>query len=164
LTGRFNDAREPGSIFAVLLERTAGAIVIIAGYINIVVEAIRRMTDALNDFAKSTGLKALNDFIGRFGDTEIGTSLLPGDNLLTMARLATEGLTRNFQAYDMLNEPGGMGFIERNLEYEYDFGYQLRGGDINITVTSADPDAVIDALKRYSRYNGPITQFGVPIG
>ena len=30
--------------------------------------------------------------------------------------------------------------------------------NINITVTSADPDAVVQAIRRYTRYNGPLGQ------
>ena len=33
---------------------------------------------------------------------------------------------------------------------------QLGGNTINITVTSADPQAVVEALRRYTRANGPL--------
>ena len=39
---------------------------------------------------------------------------------------------------DRLNQFGGFG-----------------GGDINITVTSADPQAVVEALRTYNRQQGP---------
>ena len=162
LTTKFNEGREPGSLFAAILGSIADSVVVIAEFIWVVVDGIRRLTSALDDFATSSGLKAINDLFARFGGD--GPSILTDSLAEVVLGRVTSGLERSFARADILNEPGGMGYIERNLEYEYDFGYQLRGGDINITVTSADPDAVIDALKRYSRYNGPITQFGVPIG
>jgi len=32
------------------------------------------------------------------------------------------------------------------------------GATINVTVTSADPQAVVEAIRRYTRNNGPLSQ------
>jgi TP901 family phage tail tape measure protein len=163
LTTKFNDAQEPGGIFAHIVERVAFAMSVIAGFVGVVTEGIRRMTDALNDFATSSGLRAIMDFTDRFGGGAL-SRVFEAVNPFEIAQRGIEGMNRSFARMDMRSDPGGFGAVERQLlARDYTFTTPTRGGDINITVNTNDPQQVVDLLKRYARYNGPISQWGIPI-
>jgi len=149
LGGEWDGASGPGIVFAAALRSIAADIVTIATFIDDVTDGINRLTAGLNRLADSTGFSFLRELGGERGLRE---ALFP---LLDPTRL-TEALreTGRFLAEGLLPSP--LRFTNPGERGDPAFRDSFARGNINITVTSADPNAVVDAIRKYERQNGPI--------
>jgi len=90
-----------------------------------------------------------------------GGSGAPGRGAFTVPRIApTPGMVVPFAHGGLVMSPtlGLVGEAGPELVVPLDRAPQLGGTTVNVTVTSADPEAVVDAIRRYTRANGPLAQ------
>lgn len=119
--------------------------------------AIRALGDAIDAtvFAQSVGFR----YVGTRYYTSSGTfakadPLGTGDIGLRAVRVRMVGGIVTSPVLGLVGEAGPEAIIPLD-----EFG-RMGGGPtiVNVTVTSADPQAVVEAIRRYTRNNGPLGQ------
>jgi hypothetical protein len=89
--------------------------------------------------------------LGPVAGSQVAADLISGTSGMTAASLSAD-LAGLGAAGDLL---GGTA-IAGDMALLNQAGVAQRGNNVYITVTSADPNAVVDALKRYMRVNGKV--------
>ena len=140
---------EDTDLFAFLLSWIGDSLTRIADVISLVTGEIAHMTEKMNEFSQSKGFKALERLYNIVKDLGVvdffkGGTVIGGVDRLTS--MLEERETRRQMAEDAINRRGVYS------------GSSAGRGDVNVTVTSADPNAVVDAIRRYTRANGPLGQ------
>lgn len=154
----FAGANPPGGLFARILDSVTTDLVIIGEFIRDVTSGINKFTDGLNRLAESSGFRALERLMS-FADK--GLPFLPtvenlDRGLRELGSFVKEGLLPSPLRFTTPAERAP-GFFDRQ-EFLLPQSAPARGGggNVNVTVTSADPNAVVQAIKQYTRYNGPL--------
>jgi len=109
-------------------------------------DIITRVIEAVVDFGRKIADSRVGQFVGEMIDT-IGFRRFGGP--VAQGRPYIVG-----EAGPELFIPSVSGDIVANGEFGMGGGQTI----INLTVTSADPEAVVQAIRRYTRYNGPLGQ------
>jgi len=108
----------------------------------------------------SRTIAAVVEFGRKIADSAVGQAL--GGIIDAVSGRQFGGPVHQGQAY-IVGEAGPELFvptISGSITPNNELAMSGGGGvtNINITVTSADPDAVVQAIRRYTRYNGPLGQ------
>jgi TP901 family phage tail tape measure protein len=125
----------------------------IIGYYNAILSGIERAINtigrAINRIPKFTA----PSWVPGIGGKSFGLPTVPDVSFPRIPMLAEGGIVRE-ATLALIGEGGPEAVIPLDR-----FGGGMGGGNtINITVTSADPQAVVEAIRRYTRANGPLGQ------
>lgn len=150
LIGNIRGGNEDTDLFAFLLSWVADSITRIADFISLVSGEIAYMTEQMNKFSESKGFKAFERLFNLAKELGLGDLLKGMTPLIGQAERLT-GLLEEREARRQMAEDA----VNRRGVYS---GSSATTSGINITVTSADPNAVVDAIRRYTRQNGPLGQ------
>ena len=123
---------------------------IIGGLIDLffdLLEMITKVIDKIVDFGRRIADSRIGQAIGGIIDSISGRRQFGGPVHQGQAYIVGE-------AGPELFIPSVSGDIVANGEFGMGGGQTI----INLTVTSADPEAVVQAIRRYTRYNGPLGQ------
>jgi phage-related minor tail protein len=124
----------------------------IIGYYNAIIGGVER---AINAVAGAiNGLPSINipNWVPIFGGNKYSIPTVPQVSFPKIPALAEGGIVR--QATLALIGEGGPEAVIPLDRFDQTGGQTV----INITVTSADPNAVVEAIRRYTRANGPLGQ------
>jgi TP901 family phage tail tape measure protein len=124
----------------------------IIGYYNAILSGIERAINtigrAINRIPKFTA----PSWVPGIGGKSFGLPTVPDVSFPRIPMLAEGGIVRE-ATLALIGEGGPEAVIPLDR-----FGGGMGGGNtINITVTSADPQAVVEAIRRYTRANGPLS-------
>jgi hypothetical protein len=151
LIGNIKGGNEDTDLFAVLLAWIGDSVTRIATFIGYITAEVKLLTDKMNEFSDSDGFKAFREMaqIARdLGITDLFRKGMAGVSpLYSLEAILQERAERREMAETALNRRG-----------VYTGSSASGSGGVNITVTSADPQAVVDAIRRYTRTNGPLGQ------
>jgi TP901 family phage tail tape measure protein len=125
----------------------------IIGYYNAILSGIERAINtigrAINRIPKFTA----PSWVPGIGGKSFGLPTVPNVSFPRIPMLAEGGIVRE-ATLALIGEGGPEAVIPLDR-----LGPGMGGGNtINITVTSADPQAVVEAIRRYTRANGPLGQ------
>jgi hypothetical protein len=125
----------------------------IIGYYNAILSGIERAINtigrAINRIPKFTA----PSWVPGIGGKSFGLPTVPDVSFPRIPMLAEGGIVRE-ATLALIGEGGPEAVIPLDR-----LGPGMGGGNtINITVTSADPQAVVEAIRRYTRANGPLGQ------
>jgi hypothetical protein len=84
----------------------------------------------------------------------------PSRVFMVIGNSAMEGLALGFRDAERMVTGATAGVAINALPSVNGFSGGSAGGNtvVNVTVTSADPEAVVEAIRRYTRNNGPLSQ------
>jgi TP901 family phage tail tape measure protein len=126
----------------------------IIGYYNAILSGIERaingIANAINRIPKFTA----PSWVPGIGGQSFGMPSIPNVSFPRIPALAEGGIVRD-ATLALIGEAGPEAVIPLDR-----LGETAGGGPmtVNVTVTSADPRAVVDAIRRYTRSNGPLGQ------
>lgn len=146
LIGKFSDGNQDADFFAATLSWVGDSLTTIFDVISYVVAEIKNMTDAMNAFSDSDGFRAFKE-LGEIAD-RLGLDRLPELFIspLGLGRPLVDSLSRREAARQTaMAEAGG----------RVDWSGRAQN-NVVVNVTSADPNAVVDAIRQYQRQNGPL--------
>jgi hypothetical protein len=135
--------------------RTAGNFVIgmLNGVIGAYESAINAVASALNSLPFVGKTMKIPNWVPLVGGNSFSIPSIPRATFPRIPMLAEGGIVRS-ATLAMIGEGGPEAVIPLDR-----LGPGMGGGNtINITVTSADPQAVVEAIRRYTRANGPLGQ------
>jgi TP901 family phage tail tape measure protein len=141
-----------GGVIKIVSSLVAGLI----GTFNVLLKIISKVVDAIRKFVSTVAESAIGRGLSNIIDTVTGRQF---GGLVTPNRPFLVG-----EQGPELFVPMGAGRIMPEVpmlvpEVELGNGGRTDGPTIvNITVTSADPQAVVEAIRRYTRANGPLGQ------
>jgi hypothetical protein len=132
----------------------------IIGLINSIIGAYERMINALGSAVNSIPRFTVPDWVPGIGGRSFGLPNIARMNFPRIPALAEGGVVRQ-ATLAVVGEAGPEVVIplDRMNEFVAPMPERERSQTvINVTVTAADPQAVVEALRRYVRANGPLGQ------
>jgi TP901 family phage tail tape measure protein len=124
----------------------------IIGYYNSIIGGVESAINALGRSINGIPSIKIPSWVPRFGGNTYSIPNVPSVNFPRIPALADGGIVR--QATLALIGEGGPEAVIPLDRLDSTGGATV----INVTVTSADPQAVVEALRRYTRNNGPLGQ------
>jgi TP901 family phage tail tape measure protein len=123
----------------------------ILGYWNAILAGVERVINGIVRAVNGIPTFKVPDWVPGIGGGEFGLPRLREISLPRIPMLAEGGIVDR-ATLALIGEAGPEAVVP--LDRLGDVG----GSTINITVTSADPQAVVEAIRRYTRANGPLGQ------
>jgi len=149
LISKFRDGEGDTNMFAALLSWIGDSVTRIADFISYVTAEIDLMIQALNRFADSPGVKAFERMV------ELARELGLVDVFKNIFSSTIPGQVVGFEQF-LSRREAERRTAEAVAGQRVDAGGRV--GNVTVNVTSADPQAVVDAIRSYTRMNGPLGQ------
>lgn len=149
-----------GSAWDKIVDTVKSAANMIIGLINSIIGAYERMINALGSAVNSIPRFTVPDWVPGIGGKSFGLPNIARMNFPRIPALAEGGVVRQ-ATLAVVGEAGPEVVIplDRMNEFVAPMPERERSQTvINVTVTAADPQAVVEALRRYVRANGPLGQ------
>jgi TP901 family phage tail tape measure protein len=140
--------------FDAMKDKMRGVANAIIGYYNGIISAVESAINALGRAINGIPSIKIPDWVPIFGGRSYSIPNVPTVNFPRIPMLADGGIVRS-ATLAMIGEAGPEAVIPLDRLGDGGMG---GGNTINITVTSADPQAVVEAIRRYTRANGPLGQ------
>lgn len=127
---------------------------LIAGYYNGMLSGIERAINAIGRAINRIPKFTVPSWVPAIGGRSFGLPSVPSVSFPRIPMLADGGIVRE-ATLALIGERGPEAVIPLDR-----LGDTAAGGGtiVNVTVTSADPTAVVEAIRRYTRANGPLGQ------
>jgi phage-related minor tail protein len=124
----------------------------IIGYYNAIISGVERAINAIGGAINGIPSISIPQWVPKFGGNKYSIPNIPTVSFPKIPALAEGGIVR--QATLALIGEGGPEAVIPLDRLDGSAGQTV----FNITVTSADPQAVVEAIRRYTRANGPLGQ------
>jgi TP901 family phage tail tape measure protein len=126
----------------------------IIGYYNAILSGIERAINGIANAINRIPRFTAPSWVPGIGGKSFGLPSVPNVSFPRIPMLAEGGIVRD-ATLALIGEGGPEAVIPLDR-----LGETAGGGPmtVNVTVTSADPRAVVDAIRRYTRSNGPLGQ------
>jgi phage-related minor tail protein len=127
----------------------------VLGYYNALIVGVESAINAIARAINGIPSISIPNWVPIFGGNKYSIPNIPNVSFPKVPMLADGGIVTR-QTLAVIGEAGPEAVIPLNRLDE--MGGSGESVVINVTVTSADPEAVVDAIRRYTRSNGPLGQ------
>ena len=124
----------------------------IIGYYNAILSGIESAINAIGRAINRIPRFTVPSWVPGIGDRSFGLPNVPNVSFPRIPALADGGIVRD-ATLALIGEAGPEAVIPLDRLDDTGVGGQTV---VNVTVTSADPTAVVEAIRRYTRANGPL--------
>ena len=126
----------------------------IIGYYNAILSGVERAINGIANAINRIPRFTAPDWVPGIGGRSFGIPSVPNVSFPRIPMLADGGIVRD-ATLALIGEAGPEAVIPLDRLNETGAGGPTV---VNVTVTSADPQAVVEAIRRYTRSNGPLRQ------
>jgi hypothetical protein len=126
----------------------------VIGYYNAILSGVERAINGIANAINRIPRFTAPSWVPGIGGKSFGMPSIPNVSFPRIPALAEGGIVRD-ATLALIGEAGPEAVIPLDR-----LGDTAAGGGmvVNVTVTSADPQAVVEAIRRYTRSNGPLRQ------